>query len=239
MLAFFAFAFISEMIATTVGFGASTILLPFALFFFDFTTALTLVAFYHFFGSLGRFGFFRSGLNWRILLWFGLPSIIASLLGARLTLDFPQPLLKGLLGLFLVFYGLISLARPKLHLPSKPTNLVFGGAVSGFLAGLIGTGGALRASFLSAFKKDKSTYLATTAALSLAVDLTRIPIYLAQGFLSSSLFIYVPLLFILALTATFFGKILVSHLPTKLFEKLVLLAIITTGVWFTFDWLGL
>lgn len=239
MIAFFAFAFISEMIATTVGFGASTILLPFALFFFDFTTALTLVAFYHFFGSLGRFGFFRSGLNWRILFWFGLPSIIASLLGARLILDFPQALLKGLLGLFLILYGLISLVRPKLHLPTATTNLVLGGAVSGFLSGLIGTGGALRASFLSAFKKDKATYLATTAALSLAVDLTRIPIYLAQGFLPPSLFIYVPVLFILALTATYFGKRLVSRLPTKLFEKLVHLAIVAAGVWFVFDWLAL
>ncbi len=234
MFWFFAFAFISETIATTVGFGASTILLPFALFFFDFPTALTLVGFFHFFGSLGRAGFFHSSLNKKVLLYFGIASIIFSFLGARLTSFVPQTTLKGVLGLFLIVYGGISYANNHFKIKLNLLTLVSGGAISGFLAGLIGTGGALRATFLSAFKKEKLTYLATTAALSLAVDLTRLPVYLAEGFLPKNLYYTLPILFVVAISATYVGKKIAVLLPTKLFEKIVLLAIIAVGLWFSY-----
>ena len=215
MLWFLAFAFISETIATTVGFGASTILLPLALFYFDFKTALTLVAFFHLFGSLGRFSFFRHGLNREILIKFGLPSILLSLFGATLANSLTQTTFKGLLGIFLIVYGFISLKNNHFQVKPNTSNLIIGGGISGFIAGLVGTGGALRATFLSAFKRDKATYLATTAALSLAVDLTRIPVYLNQGFLSQKLYFYIPILFVLAITATFVGKQIVHLIPTK------------------------
>lgn len=234
MLPFLVFAFVSETIATTVGFGASTILLPIALFYFDFKTALTLVAFFHLFGSLGRFGFFRHSLNREILLKFGLPSILLTLLGATLANSLTQTTFKGLLGVFLIIYGFISLKNNHFQVKPNTKNLILGGGISGFIAGLIGTGGALRATFLSAFKRDKATYLATTAALSLVVDLTRIPVYLNQGFLSQNLYFYIPILFILAIAATYVGKQIVRFIPAKLFEKLVLLAIIAAGFIFLF-----
>lgn len=237
MLSFLAFAFVSETIATTVGFGASTILLPLALFYFDFKTALTLVAFFHLFGSLGRFSFFRHSLNREILIKFGLPSVFLSLLGATLANSLTQTTFKGLLGIFLILYGAVSLINDRFQVKPNAKNLILGGGISGFIAGLIGTGGALRATFLSAFKHDKATYLATTAALSLAVDLTRIPIYLNQSFLSGNMYFYIPILFVLAIAATYVGKQIVRFIPAKLFEKLVLLAIITAGIWFGYSWL--
>ena len=57
-----------------------------------------------------------------------------------------------------------------------------------FFAGIIGTGGALRGSFLNSLKLRKSSYIFTAAIVTLAVDLVRLPVYLAQGFLSGGLF---------------------------------------------------
>jgi len=47
---FFLTALFAEIVGTIAGFGSSTILLPLATFFFNFTTALALVAFFHLFG---------------------------------------------------------------------------------------------------------------------------------------------------------------------------------------------
>lgn len=44
VILFFLSAFVSEIIGTIAGFGSSTVFLPLALIFFDFKTALVLVA---------------------------------------------------------------------------------------------------------------------------------------------------------------------------------------------------
>jgi len=53
-----------------------------------------------------------------------------------------------------------------------------GGFGSGFMGGLTGHQGALRAMFLQQRLPDKTAYAATAALLALVVDATRIPIYL-------------------------------------------------------------
>jgi uncharacterized membrane protein YfcA len=72
---FFISAFISEIIGTAAGFGSTTIFLPIALFFVDFKTALVLVAVFHVFGNLGRINSLRHGLDRKIIITFGIPSV--------------------------------------------------------------------------------------------------------------------------------------------------------------------
>src|SRR3989344_1767762 len=108
---FFIAAFFSEIIGTVAGFGSSTIFLPLTLLFFDFKTELVLVALMHIFGNIGRISFFKHGLDKRILLIFGIPSIVLTLAGALLVSYLPQDILKGLLGVFLIAYTGISFRK--------------------------------------------------------------------------------------------------------------------------------
>ncbi len=228
---------ISEIVGTMAGFGSSTIFLPIALIFFDFRTALVLTALLHMFGNVGRTSLFARGLNRTLLIQFGIPSVLAGLCGALLVPYIPQDHLKGMLGLFLIVYGGVSAWKNVLR--SKPTtnNMVLGGALSGFFAGLIGTGGALRGAFLSAYGLSKSTYIATVAVTSLLVDVTRIPVYLAQGFLGSEHYQYVLLLVIAAFVGTYTGKHIINHVPQRAFHAFVHIAIVVAGIWFVYGWL--
>lgn len=236
-LLFFIAAFFSEVIGTIAGFGSSTVFLPLALFFFDFNTALILVAFMHIFGNIGRISFFKHGLDKKILIRFGIPSVLLTLLGALLVTYFPQEILKGLLGVFLVIYATLSLWKQNLKIPSTMTNSIIGGGLSGFLAGLIGTGGALRGAFLTGFGLPKEKYIATAAAIALAVDITRIPVYLSEGFLQPPYYWYLPILLVIALAGSFIGKQIVKRFQYKIFRKIVLLAILLVGITFIFAWL--
>lgn len=229
---FFLAAFTSEVIGTIVGFGSSTVFLPLSLLFFDFKTALVLVALLHIFGNLGRISFFKSGLDKHILIIFGIPSVVMSLIGALLVSYISQDFLKGILGFFLIIYAGLSLWKEELRVGRSVFNSIVGGGLSGFLAGLIGTGGALRGAFLTAFSLPKEKYIATAAAIALAVDLTRIPVYFTEGFLSSRFYWYIPILFIIALTGSFTGKQIVNKIPQKQFRKVVLIAILSLGIKF-------
>jgi len=234
---FFISAIFSEIIGTIVGFGSSTIFLPLALLFVDFRTALILVALFHIFGNIGRLSFFRHGLEKSVLIRFGLPSIIFTLIGALLVPFFFQPFLKGILGIFLVIYSLLTFWKDNLQVKPTMVNSVVGGGLSGFLAGLIGTGGALRGAFLTGFGISREKYIATAAAIALSVDITRIPVYFFQGFLESKYYWYIPVLSVIALTGSFIGRQIVNKIPQKQFKKIVLGAIFVVGLKFAYDFL--
>lgn len=237
-ISFFIAAFVSEIVGTIAGFGSSTVFLPLALLFFDFKTALVLVALMHIFGNIGRISFFQHGLSRRILLMFGIPSVVLTLIGALLVSYLPQDTLKGILGVFLVFYAGISFWKEDFRVTPSLRNSILGGGLSGFLAGLIGTGGALRGAFLTAFGLPKEKYIATAAAIALAVDITRIPVYFAEGFLGDQYFWYIPILFFIAIAGSFSGKQIVKRVPQKKFKKIVLIAILAVGLKFMYDWLN-
>lgn len=236
-LVFFVAAFIAAIIGTLAGFGSSTILLPIAVLFFDFQTALVLVAFTHIFENIGRITFFKKGLNKKILLLFGVVSVGFALLGALLVTSLDQITLKGLLGLFLFAYAVYALFNPKIKLKIRNLSMAIGGALSGFLAGLIGTGGAIRGAFLAAFGLPKVQYIATAAAIALAVDMTRLPVYLGQGFLDEQYYWLIPVLLVVAIGGSYIGKKLVDKIPQRTFRKIVLIFIAAIGIKFIFDWL--
>ena len=218
-------AFFSEIIGTIAGFGSSTIFLPLALFFVDFKTALVLVALFHIFGNIGRLTFFKHGLSKRLLLIFGLPSIIFTILGASLVGYISQELLKLILGIFLIIFSLAMLIRPDIKFKKSKRNAIAGGSLSGFFAGLIGTGGAMRGAFLTSFNLNKNIYIATAAAIALAVDITRVPIYFGSGFLKQEFYYLVPLLLITAILGSYIGSRIVKKIPQNKFRKFVLIAI--------------
>jgi uncharacterized membrane protein YfcA len=217
------------------GFGSSTIYLPLASYFVDFKTALVLVAIFHLFGNIGRIAFFRHGLDRRVLLVFGLPSFAFSLLGATLVGELSQTFLKLLLGIFLISLSAVFLVRPKIAFPASTRSLVLGGGVSGFIVGLIGTGGALRATFLTGLKIDKEKYIATAAVIALGTDATRIPSYLAGGFLAEQYYYLVPILFAIALGGSYVGRKIVGRIDQTKFRKMVLIAVILASIKFIVD----
>lgn len=232
---FFIAAFIAEMIGTVAGFGSSTIFLPLALFFVDFKTAIILVAIFHLFGNLARITFFRQGFDKRIILQFGVPGFLLSMLGAFLIGVLPQPLLKLILGIFLIVTSSSFLAKPGLKFPANTGTFIAGGSVTGFITALVGTGGALRATMLQGFNIEKVKYIATAATIALGTDITRIPVYLSQGFLVEQYYLYIPFLFGVALAGSFLGRKIVGKINQEKFREAVLVAIILVSIKFIVD----
>jgi uncharacterized protein len=232
---FFISALISEIIGTMAGFGSSTIFLPLALLFVDFKTAIILVAIFHLFGNLSRIIFFRQGFDKRMILQFGVPSVFFSILGALLIGVLPQPILKLVLGIFLITTSVSFLIKPRLKIPANTSTFIAGGSVTGFITALVGTGGALRATLLQGFNIEKIKYIATAATIALATDATRIPVYISQGFLREQYFIYIPILFGIALAGSFVGRRIVKMIDQELFRKIVLVATIIVSIKFIID----
>ena len=106
---FFLAALIAEIIGTVAGFGSSTIFLPLSLFFLPFHAALIIVAIFHVFGNLGRITFFRKGIEWKLILKFGIPALFLTVIGALLASYASTMWLLLALGLFLFVFSILSL----------------------------------------------------------------------------------------------------------------------------------
>lgn len=140
-----------------------------------------------------------------------------------------------MLGIFLIVLLVTFLLKPTLTFPANTRSLVLGGGISGFIVGLIGTGGALRATFLTGLKMDKEKYIATAAVIALGTDATRIPSYISAGFLSEQYYYLIPILFGTAIAGSYLGRKIVDKINQEKFKKMVLIAIILASIKFIVD----
>lgn len=119
-IGFYISALVAEVAGTLSGFGSSSILLPIAHQFFDYKNALLLVAIYHIFGNVGRLSFTYAHWDKRIFILFGIPSVIATVIGASLVEYVNPDILKIILGIVLILFALHSLWKPSFQVTPTP-----------------------------------------------------------------------------------------------------------------------
>ena len=169
-----------------------------------------------------------------MVLRFGVPAFAAAFFGAKILflLESVPPIVSYSLGgrIFEVTFIKLTIAAliiifavleisPKFSKLSFPLKfLPVGGAVSGFLGGISGHQGALRAAFLVRCHLSKESFIATGVVIACLVDMSRIFVY--AGHVSFS----VGENKILLLSATLAAFIGVS-LGTRLLKKITMAAV--------------
>jgi hypothetical protein len=221
---------VASAVATIIGFGSATILIPFAGLVIDLKAAIVLVGFFHLFSNLSRLGMLRQSLNNRLFLTYGSPSVLAALGGAWLFYRLEVRLIAMAFAVFLIVFALHSLLNPRWSVPDTTPVLVSGGLLSGFVSGVIGVGGAVRSMFLIATGIDKEAYVATSAAIAVVVDMTRLPIYVVGGDVEASYYYYIAPLVVIALLGAVVGRRLLRRLPGVWVRRLVVVALMGVAI---------
>ncbi|MBI2626309.1 MAG: sulfite exporter TauE/SafE family protein [Candidatus Nealsonbacteria bacterium] len=204
---------IAASVGTLTGFGTSTIMVPILSLFLPLPQTLLLAGVIHYFGDIWKIVFFREGIRWKLLLFFGIPGIIFTFIGARLVFSIPEILLSRILGGFLIAYSSFLFLKPGFKFRQSAKIAALGGGLYGFFAGIFGVGGAIRGAFLSAFDLPKAVYIATAGAIAIAVDSTRLITYFLSGIKLDKIFLLGFLLFI---PASFLGAFIAKKISLKI-----------------------
>lgn len=169
---------LAAALTVPAGFGLATMTTPLFLIWFEPHQAIAGVAIVHGAHNAMKSRMLRAHIERDALRRFGWALLVGALIGATLQSVIPPDPLLLLVGLALVILPILKISESwtSIRLPEAEDRL--GGFGSGFLGGLTGHQGALRAMFLKQRLPDKSEYAATAAVLALVVDITRIPIYL-------------------------------------------------------------
>lgn len=228
---FFLFlALLAEIIGTIGGFGSSVFFVPIGNFYFNFHTVLGLTAIFHLSSNLSKIMLFKKGLNKHLLFYIGLPSVIFVIIGGIISKYLNTQFLEISLGIFLIVLSLLFLIKQNLIIDANKKNSVLGGILSGFSAGLLGTGGAIRGLTMNAYNLEKSIFIATSAAIDMMIDSTRTIVYFQNGYIAKDILIYIPFLFVIGLIGTYLGKRILYHIPQDKFKNLSLALILLIGL---------
>ena len=160
----------------------------------------------------------------------GIPSVLFVIIGSMLTAYFESFFLDITLGIFLILLSLLFLLQNKLKVHPNKTHAFLGGSLSGFIAGLLGTGGAIRGLTMAAFNLEKSVFIATSAIIDFGVDLSRGLVYYYNGYMHSHDMIYLPVLLLIGFVGSYIGKQILTKISQENFKKGSLLLILFIGI---------
>jgi len=217
--------------AAIVGFGIGSFLTPVLAIKAGFGVAVAAVGVAHFLGSALRFWLLRKDVNRRVLLSFGILSAIGGLAGALLQSWAASTVLVVVFGGLMVFAGLSNIIgwSEKFAVKGPLSGIV--GALSGFFGGLVGNQGGLRAAGLVGFKLGKAEFVATATAVALAVDICRVPIYIAtSGAALKSLVPEIAIMSVGVMLGTILGAPLLRRLPERYFRLALSGILIVVGI---------
>ena len=232
------------------GFGLGTLLMPVVALFFPLDVAIGITAMVHFANNIFKLGLLGLKADRSVLLRFGLPAVLAALIGALLLgrLMTLPPLLayelagrtllvepvKLVVGLLIVLFVGLELSPAFSAKSFDRKYLPWGGLISGFFGGLSGHQGAFRSMFLIKAGLGKEQFVATGIVLAVMVDMTRMLIYGWENSLSSRHidWLLVGIATLSAFSGAFIGASLIKKMTIDAIQRIVsgLLIVVAGGL---------
>ncbi len=241
-------AFLASLLTFFSGFGLGTLLTPVFILFFPVDVAIALTAVVHFVNNLFKLVLVGRHADKSVLWRFGLPAVLAALLGAWCLLQISElpPLfdyslaskqvdvspVKFIIGCLLIIFALLEILPAFQKIQFGRNKLILGGLLSGFFGGLSGHQGALRSMFLIKTGLSKEAFIATGVFIAIMVDLTRLSVY-SSHFATSGLGTSWPLVVstsFFAIAGAYTGNKLLRKVTLTFIQRLVGLLLIIIGL---------
>ena len=222
---------LAAALTVPAGFGLATMLTPVVLLWLPPHEAVAAVAIIHGAHNAWKLKLLRSSIDFSAVKRYGWALVIGAIIGAVLHSHIPSNPLLLIVGVALIILPILSVTERWTNIRLPDTEDRIGGFGSGFFGGLTGHQGALRAMFLQKRLPDKVAYAATASILALAVDLTRIPIYIMfEGSAIIDEYILIPCLVLSAILGVNLGKRWLTKWKQTHIRSVILVAIVASGM---------
>ncbi|MEC7042707.1 MAG: sulfite exporter TauE/SafE family protein [Candidatus Thermoplasmatota archaeon] len=229
-------AFIAAALTVPAGFGLSTMLTPLVLFIVSPHEAVAIVAIIHGAHNGWKLIVLKEHVDFEAFKRYGIWLVIGAVGGALLQSQVPPDPLLLIIGIFLVILPILTISEGWTGYRIPEANDRIGGFGSGFMGGLSGHQGALRAMFLKRRLSDKMSYAATASVLALCVDLTRSPVYIIfnETEIIENFSLLLPLT-ISALLGVQVGKSFLERLKSDTIHFAIMIGIVCSGLYYIFE----
>ena len=168
-----AIGLVAGTISGIVGTGSSIMLVPVLVYAFGPKQAVPIMAVAAVMANLSRVLAWWREVDWRACAAYSLPGIPAAALGARTLLVLPPGAVDIAIGSFLIAMVPVRHWLARHELKTTLWQLALGGAVIGYLTGIVVSTGPLSVPLFLFYGLTKGAFLATEAASSLGLYLSK------------------------------------------------------------------
>jgi uncharacterized protein len=208
-------------ISGIVGTGSSIMLMPVLVYEFGPKEAVPIMAVAAVMANLSRVLAWWREVDWRACAAYTIPGIPAAALGARTLLVLPSRAIDIAIGLFLIAMVPARhwLARHELRITLW--HLAIGGAVIGYLTGVVVSTGPLSVPLFLFYGLTKGAFLATEAASSLGIFLSKSATFQRFGALDGEVALKGLIAGASLMSGAFIAKRFVLKLDPDLFRRIM------------------
>jgi len=212
---------VAGTVSGIVGTGATIILLPILVYGFGPREAVPIMAIVALMSNFAKITSWWKEIDWRACAAYAAGGIPAAALGARTLLVLPERLIDIALGLFFLAMvpGRRWLARRKVTFVAW--HLVLAGAVIGFLTGIVVSTGPLSVPAFAAYGLVKGAFIATEAAGSLALYISKAVTFRQFGALPVDIITKGLISGSSVMAGTYLARLIVERLSVATFQRLL------------------
>jgi uncharacterized protein len=221
--------YVAGTVSGIVGTGATIILLPILVFAFGPREAVPIMAIVALMSNFAKITSWWKEIDWRACGAYALGGVPAAALGARTLLILPERVIDVALGLFFLV-----MVPGRRWLASR--NLKFGfwhlaaaGAVIGFLTGVVVSTGPLSVPAFAAYGLVKGAFIATEAAGSLALYISKALTFRQFGALPVDIVVKGLISGSSVMAGTYTARLIVERLSVVTFQRLLDGVMIVSG----------
>jgi uncharacterized membrane protein YfcA len=219
-LLFFFGAYLAAVVSGAAGFGGALLLLPLLTSTVGPESAVPLLTVAQFVGNVSRVGLGYRVIHWRPVGLFLVAAVPAAMLGAWCFVSIPKPVIMRLIGAALLGFVVLH-ASGRLKGRADVRTLVPGGALTGFLSGLVGSAGPTGAAFFLGLGLPPVAYIASEATTALTMHAVKMVIYQRQLALPVESWALAVGLGIAMILGTWSAKQFIEKLSPERFRTLV------------------
>jgi hypothetical protein len=221
--------YVAGTVSGIVGTGATIILLPILVFAFGPREAVPIMAIVALMSNFAKITSWWKEIDWRACAAYALGGVPAAALGARTLLILPEKAVDVALGLFFLI-----MVPGRRWLASR--NFKFGfwhlaaaGAFIGFLTGVVVSTGPLSVPAFAAYGLSKGAFIATEAAGSLALYISKALTFRQFGALPLDILVKGLISGSSVMAGTYTARLIVERLSVTTFQRLLDGVMIVSG----------
>ncbi|MCK1360645.1 sulfite exporter TauE/SafE family protein [Bradyrhizobium sp. 199] len=212
---------IAGTISGIVGTGSSIMLMPVLVYAYGPKEAVPIMAVASVMANFSRILAWWREVDWRACAAYSVTGIPAAALGARTLLALPSRAVDLSIGLFLIAMVPMRHWLARHDLKANLWHLAIGGAIIGYLTGIVVSTGPLSVPLFLFYGLSKGAFLATEAAASLGLYLSKSVTFERFGALTADVALKGLIAGSSLMSGAFIAKRFVLHLKPEMFRLLM------------------
>jgi len=221
---------IAGTLSGIVGFGSSIMLMPVLMIVYGPLQSVPIMAVAAIMANLSRIMVWWREVDWRACAAYSVTGIPSAALGARTLLVLPPRIVEGALGAFFILMIPVRRWLAAHDLRLNRWHLAAVGLVIGFVTGIVVSTGPITAPVFLAYGLVKGAFIATEAAGSLSVYLSKAVVFRSFGALPVDLILKGLVIGSTLMVGSFMAKRFVLRLSPDRFRLLMEALMLVSGI---------